>query len=43
VTWTAFTPAATATVYVDGLTDRVTVETPFTGDRRFLRVRVERP
>lgn len=43
VTWTAFTPAATATVYVDGLTDRVTVETPFTGERRFLRVRVERP
>jgi endonuclease I len=42
-TWTAFTPAATTTVYVDGLTDRVTVETPFTGDRRFLRVRVERP
>ena len=43
VTWAAFTPAATTTVYLDGLTDRVTVETPFTGARRFVRVRVERP
>ncbi len=43
VTWTAFTPAAATTVYVDGLTDQVTVETPYTGERRFLRVRVERP
>ena len=42
-TWAVFSPATTATVYVDGLTDRVTVETPFTGERRFLRVRVERP
>lgn len=42
-TWTAFTPAATATVYVDALTDQVTVETPLGGERKFVRVRVERP
>ncbi len=42
-TWTTFTPSATTTTYVDGLTDRVTVETPFTAERRFLRVRVDRP
>ena len=42
-TWTVFTPSATATVYVDALTDRVTVETPMSGDRKFIRLRVERP
>jgi endonuclease I len=42
VTWAAITPAATSVVYVDALTDRVTVETPLTGARRFIRVRVDR-
>jgi len=42
-TWTVFAPTAASATYVDALTDRVTVETPMAGARKFVRLRVERP
>lgn len=41
-TWAVFTPGATSTTYLDALTNRVTIETPFAEPRRFVRVRVDR-